>query len=147
MSRARFMVYSGHRAGVAAGGRPWFRWRLVSANNRVLGQSATLFDELPACRRSLAAASELTGAEELRLVSDVTTGLWTWELAGATEVVAVSGRAYQRQRECRQSSVAFCEAAPTGGLRAELLIVPRGRLMDTTAAPSPRRGLSLAGGC
>lgn len=143
MAHARFLVYSGHRPGVAAGGRPWFRWRLVSANNRALGQSAKVFDELPDCRRSIAAATEVTGAEDLRLVSDVRTGLWTWELVSAGEVLAVSARAYQRQRECRQSAVAFGEAAPGGSVRAELLIVP-GR--SDAAGTTVRRGLSIAGG-
>jgi hypothetical protein len=144
MAHARFLVYSGHRPGVAAGGRrPWFRWRLVSANNRALGQSATVFDDLPACRASMAAATELTGTEELRLVSDVSSGLWTWELVSRREVLAVSARSYERQRECRQSAVAFRDAAPGGSVRAELLIVPG----DVGAAgTSFRRGLSLTGG-
>lgn len=143
MSHARFLVYTGQRAGVAAGGRPWFRWRLVSANNRALGQSATLFDELPTCRTSMSAAADLTGGEDLRLVSDVRTGLWTWELVSQREVLAVSARSYQRQRECRQNAIAFREAAPGGAVRAELLIVPG--TLGAAGTPA-RRGLSLTGG-
>ena len=146
MSHARFLVYSGHSAGVAAGGRSWFRWRMVSANNRALGQSAMLFDDLQACRASMAAATELTGAEELRMVADLRTGLWTWELVGRQaqpEILAVSARAYQRQRECRQSATAFCEAAPMGSVRAEILIVPSGQGGASGRSSAPRRGISL----
>ena len=140
MAHARFLVYSGQHAGAAD--RPWFRWRLVSANNRALGQSPTVFDELPACRVSMASATELTGAEELRLVSDPRSGLWTWELVSHRQVLASAARSYQRQRECRQGAQAFCEAAPTGSVRAELLIVP-GRL--GTVGTLARRGVSLIG--
>lgn len=148
MSHARFLVYSA--PSVSAIGTAWFGWRLVSANNRPLGQATTVFDDVTACHQSISQVIDCITAQgaEARLIVNVTTGLWTWELAAPGEdVIAVAARGFQRQRECRQSAHIFRVAASAALISPEVLIVParqRPGALRGLHGRQARVGLSLA---
>jgi hypothetical protein len=144
VSRARFLVYASAQP-LSEDGHPWYRWRLVSANNRPLGESPLFHDDLPSCRRAIIETKERAGEDQLHLLSDPHTGLWTWELCdrSTSRVFAASARSYQRQRECRQNAQVFRDVAPGAEMSTELLIVPTTRRLLAMPRAQARRGLSL----
>ena len=123
---ARFLHVSGDRVGVNPhvrpshpGSRLW--WRLVGANNRPLGRSATSYPDLS---RSLAAAEvvrSLGTSAAVDYLIDIDSGLRSWRLMHPTldsTVLAVSARGYHRQRECKYSLEAFLAALPQAAVLA-----------------------------
>jgi hypothetical protein len=89
----------------------WFSWRLLSGNNREIGRGASVYEtELGA----LAAITRSQIRAELcaPMVSARPTGQWWWQLELDGERIAVSGRVYQRQRECRYNLAQFMLALP-----------------------------------
>jgi hypothetical protein len=108
MARARYICRSS-RPGPARIGVPL--WRLVGANNRELGRAPeTIAAELGCCEavaRLRARLPEAVG--RVKLAGTGTTWSWTVECDG--ELLAVSGRAYLRQRECQYSLWQFLSAA------------------------------------
>lgn len=109
MARARFICRSS-RPGPVRTGAPL--WRLVGANNRELGrapepsggQSATCCEAVARLQARLPTASG-----RIKLAGTGTT--WSWTVEGDGELLAVSGRAYLRQRECQYSLWQFLAAA------------------------------------
>ena len=101
-----------------------YAWRLLGANNRDLGRSATVFPDAAACETSIAALRQLADRGVATSTRDGQRGTWTWRLdAGPGLPVARSARGYVRQRECQYALAAFRDVAPL----AEVVqaVVPR----------------------
>ena len=109
MAQPRFQLIPGSRL---PGGKGGVGWRLLGTNNRELGRSAHAF---PDAEAALGAIS--------RLRSDLTSGgghvghdpsdmSWHWRLDGADGPLAVSGRGFRHERECRYNLEQFLAAAP-----------------------------------
>ena len=90
----------GLRAGEASADGTWVAWRLAGANNRELGRSALIFPDVTACHGSVAELQAgVDRAEPLVSMDHLVRG-WSWRLDLDGPTVAVSGRSYQREREC-----------------------------------------------
>jgi hypothetical protein len=101
----------------AVAGRPdgvWFTWRLLSSNNRELGRSAAAHVSESGC---LAAITVMQGSASVCVpsVNARSSGQWWWHLDLCGARVAVAGRVYQRQRECRYNLDQFMLALPDAG--------------------------------
>jgi hypothetical protein len=89
----------------------WFSWRLLSGNNRELGRGACAYQTPVGC---LAAVTRIQTRSELctSIVGVRPPGQWWWQLELEGERIAVAGRGYQRQRECRYNLEQFMLALP-----------------------------------
>lgn len=87
-------------------------WRLVGGNNRELGRSLETFPDESACRLAVTALQRGLDRAEPRIVVSKPTGSWSWMLGLDGHDVAVSGRSYQRHRECEYSLTQFLAALP-----------------------------------
>ncbi len=137
VSVPRFLFLAVMTSSPAGKAGPEFHWRLVGGNNHVLGRCPAAFGDLERCQEAVT-----------RLVADVDEavpsagptsrpGGWTWQLsltgegAGADgQVVAVSARGYERQRECHYSLDNF------------LLAVPAADVVSRVAVRAPTREVS-----
>ena len=89
------------------------RWRLVSGNNRLLGRSAEVFDDIDLAR---AAAERFQAALPLAepIVGRVASpARWVWSLLLGGGVCAVSGRGYEMERVALHSLDLFLAGAAT----------------------------------
>lgn len=119
----------------------WVAWRLVGANNRELGRSGETFADITDCRAAIArTCAQLTSCPP-GMMADPSTGSWYWRLDVGPETLAVSGRAYQRQRECSYSFGQFLIAAP-GAARALRSLVD---VASTTCSSEGTSGDHLVG--
>ncbi|MFL6240649.1 MAG: hypothetical protein ACJ735_14280 [Actinomycetes bacterium] len=97
----------------------WLAWRLAGANNRELGRSASVYPDLHACQASiLSMRAGIVHAQPV-VAMDYLSGLWGWHLELDGSNVAVSGRAYRRERECRYNLRQFLSAARAADLVTE----------------------------
>jgi hypothetical protein len=89
----------------------WYSWRLLSGNNRELGRGACAYQTEIGCR---AAVTRIQVRSELctSTVGVRPAGQWWWQLELDGERMAVAGRGYQRQRECRYNLEQFMVALP-----------------------------------
>ena len=109
---ARVLVLSGIED--PGGGRlgSWVAWRIVSGNNREMGRSAVVFEDLASC---LAGIEELQNADERlepRMSLDSRRSHWWWSIGLDGQPVAMSSRGYDRGRECGASLAGFLKALP-----------------------------------
>ena len=122
MAGARVLFVTGRPvAGSTEAQPPTFLWRMVGANNRPIGQAAAPYDDLPACQAAVDWVLRMTPLADLHLLIDLATGLWNWRLEWLDVVVAVSSRAYQRQRECRYNADIFVSLAPSASIVPDVL--------------------------
>ena len=77
---------------------PAICWRLLSPNNRQLGRSADVFDDLPACARAVELfLMGLADAEPL-VTRHAAPVRWTWRVLEGNHVVAMGGRSFESER-------------------------------------------------
>lgn len=101
-------------------------WRLLAANSRELGRSFASFateDRCLAAIRALVAGLDST-VSSVGQAGGI--GRWGWRLTLEGAVVAVSGRSYERQRECRYNLEQFLLAAPLVRLDDQTRALPAG---------------------
>ena len=94
----------------------WMAWRLAGANNRELGRSAQVYADLSCCRDSIMRLRDGVSAAAALVAMDYVSGLWVWQLRLEGSNVAVGGRAYRRERECRDNLQHFLTAAPVADM-------------------------------
>ena len=90
----------------------WYGWRLIGANNRELGRSALSFVSYPTARRAVTHIQRSAERLTRRTVIDPTTGRWTWRVDLDGEIVAVSGRWYERDHDSQQGMAKFMTLLP-----------------------------------
>jgi hypothetical protein len=83
----------------AAENSSWYGWRLMGANNRELGRSATSFPSYPGARRAVQHLREHADRLVRTTVVDPASGRWGWRLDLDDRAVAVSGRWYERDHD------------------------------------------------
>ena len=108
MAHARFICRAS-RAGSARLGAPL--WRLVGANNRELGRAPATVAIASDCCGAVARLQAKLPAASGRVKPAGPANSWTWSVECDGELLAVSGRAYLRQRECQYSMWQFLAAA------------------------------------
>lgn len=113
MARARFICRAS-RSGPARAGAPL--WRLVGANNRELGRAPGSVAVDAACCVVVAELQAKLPEASGRVKVAAPTNSWIWSVECEGEVLAVSGRAYLRQRECQYSLWQFLAAAAVAGV-------------------------------
>jgi hypothetical protein len=89
-------------------------WRIVAANNRPLGRSATTFTAFDRC---LEAATQLhLRADDARgnVTFDSASATWNWSVSIDGATVAVSVRSYVRRIECARALAQFMAVAREG---------------------------------
>lgn len=114
MAHPRFQFFPGSRlpsqhdsSGVGVG------WRLLGANNRELGRSATSFPDAESALLAIERMRTQVSRVEVHVLHDPRTGVWVWRLDDDGVPAATSGRGFRLERECRYNLDQFREAAPT----------------------------------
>ncbi|MFJ3903016.1 hypothetical protein [Streptomyces sp. NPDC090025] len=115
-------------------------WRLVGANHRELGRSALMFADPAECLAAVVLLRERIADGRALLTTTGTAGGWGWRLEIDQRPVAVSGRPYQRQRDCQYNLGQFLNAVPVAELAGPFPV--RSQL---GTLPKPAGGFDRAG--
>jgi hypothetical protein len=125
VSQPRFQLVPGSRLGSGKG----VGWRLLGSNNRELGRSAGHHDDAEAAITSIERVREVATTGTAHIVHDSSTGLWAWQLSDADgEPVAVAGRGFRYERECRYNLDQFRATAPVAPAAGTIPPQPAWRL-------------------
>jgi hypothetical protein len=102
-------------------------WRLLSPNNRQLGRSADVFDDLLSCVHAVELL--LFGLDEAEpLVTRHTTPVrWTWRVLEGNHVVAMSGRFFESERQAVRTLDNFLTSAAIASAVPEVMGFPASR--------------------
>ncbi len=112
MAHMRFRFVPGARL-LGPVGSGLVGWRLLGGNNRELGRSATVYPNAEAAATSVARVKRQAAEATSRFTLDRASGTWSWSLDLNGEVVAISGRGFRRERECRYNLEQFRIGAPS----------------------------------
>jgi hypothetical protein len=106
---------------------PAICWRLLSPNNRQLGRSADVFDDLPTC--FLAVEQFLLGlADAEPLVTRHNAPVrWIWRVLEGNHVVAMSGRSFEAERQAIRTLNNFLASAALASPVPEVMGLPTAR--------------------
>jgi hypothetical protein len=103
-------------------------WRLLSPNNRQLGRSADVFDDLAACVRAVDLfLAGLDHAEPL-VTRQMFPVRWTWRVFEGSSVVAMSGRWFESQRQAIRTLDNFLASAGLASVVPEVMGLHGGRV-------------------
>jgi len=118
-----------------------FAWRLLGGNNRETGRSAMTFPDEPAAR-----AAVVLFQRELHTYRPKFTrrhdNQWVWQLLRGDQLVAASGRTYDRQARCVQALNSFVRAMRTAPISDTIMVTSTRRWAPRT----PISGLVRANG-
>lgn len=115
-------------------------WRLLTGNNHVLGRSPVAHPDIELCRAAVDdLRHRLTGATT-GLSPDSRPGRWGWQVVHGDDVLAVSSRQYERQRESRYNLELFLAAVPVAEISRTVAVRPRNRQLHRTDLRLPRAG-------
>ncbi|HJQ44586.1 MAG TPA: hypothetical protein VJ831_15960 [Jatrophihabitantaceae bacterium] len=92
-------------------------WRLVAANNRVLGRSARTFGSIADCRVGAAEMHDRVRQVVTSLATDVR-GQWTWTASLDGELIAQSAHPYLRRIDCVRTLALFLAGVASADPRA-----------------------------
>ena len=150
MSGSRFVLVPGtlasgarrtswpDRTGLVGGtgpGSSWVAWRLLGRNNHELGRSATVFPTAEHVLTDVAALRDVVDDLIVAVHADGAQAEWRWRLVLDGRAVAVSARAYLRQRECHYSASMFRQALPAAAPPA--VRIPEDRLRSGRVPQAP----------
>jgi len=93
---------------------PRYGWRVIAANNRPLGRSATVFETYEDCREAAAALHDRIEQTSSSVLFNTTRGHWTWTVSLDARAVAVCVHPYLRRIECARALRQFTEAVSAG---------------------------------
>jgi hypothetical protein len=113
-------------------------WRLVAGNNHVLGRAPEPCDDVAACMTALARLQHELPSATTGLAPDSRPGRYGWRVTSGSQVLAVSSRWYERQRESRYSLQQFLAAAPTAPISPTVAARPRSREIRRAELRVPR---------
>jgi hypothetical protein len=111
-------------------------WRLLSPNNRQLGRSADVFDDLAACLHAVELF--LVGLPDAEPLVTRHTGpvRWTWRVLEGNHVVAMSGRSFEAERQAVRTLDNFLASAVFASTVPEVMRLPATR-SDPSHDPLP----------
>ena len=93
---------------------PRYGWRVIAANNRPLGRSATIFCSYQDCRDAAASLHERIAESSSSVLFNTARGHWTWAVSLDARPVAVCVHPYLRRIECARALRQFTEAVSAG---------------------------------
>ena len=97
------------------------RWRLLSGNNREAGRSAASYPDAETAR--IAVKEFQVIVDELApTVRRTTSNEWAWQLSRAGQVIAVSGRGFDRLIRCEQGLAQFLVNIRQAEISATLMV-------------------------
>lgn len=137
MPQPRFLFLATSSAGLHA---PSVAWRLVAGNNHALGRSAVAFDAMTDCRAAVDQLRERADVASVGLSPDSRPGRWGWQVTHLGQVLAVSSRVYERQREARYSLTQFLAAVPVATVVDTVALRPVPRELRRGAPPAQPAG-------
>jgi hypothetical protein len=115
---------------------PAICWRLLSPNNRQLGRSADVFDDLASCVRAVDLLRVgLDDAEPLVTLLKAPVR-WTWRVLEGNHVVAMSGRSFEAERQAMRTLDNFLDSATLASVVPEMMGPPT-RRSDPFPEPLP----------
>ena len=85
----------------------WYAWRVSGANHRELGRGLEVYPDLDGVLSAIEALQSGIDRTVLSLIIAPAGGHWTWRMSLDGRLVAMSSRAYYRQRECAYAAAAF----------------------------------------
>jgi hypothetical protein len=129
---------AGRQSSTAA--EPRYGWRVIAANNRPLGRSATVFDTYQDCREAAAALHDRVSETSSSVLFNTTRGHWTWTVALDARPVAVCVHPYLRRIECARALRQFTDAVSAGVPSADGLRLFGERALRGYDAPATDRG-------
>ncbi len=135
MAHPRFQLVPGVRM-TSADGSSGVGWRLLGANNRELGRSASAYVDAETALDQVARVRALAVEGEGHIVHDPRSGHWAWHLDDHGAPVATSGRGFRYERECRYNLEQFRDAAPTAPA-ADTAVPAEFPWQRTVAVPLP----------
>ena len=97
------------------------RWRLLSGNNRETGRGVDTYPDVESCR---------VGVKDLQATLDgldasvrrTPTNQWAWQLLLEGQIVAVSGRSFDRLIRCEQGLAHFLQHIRDAEIGATLMV-------------------------
>jgi hypothetical protein len=113
--------------GVDVVARPPVCWRLLSPNNRQLGRSAELFDDLASARVDLDQFRLRLDDVEALVTRHTAPVRWTWRLLLGNRVVAMSGRSFETERQATRTLENFVASAAVASVIPEVVGIPTSR--------------------
>lgn len=135
MSQARFLFLS-----TQLSGDQQVAWRLLAGNNHDLGRSPVPLVDATAARLAVVRLREALPGATSGHAPDSRPGRWGWQLKDEGEVLAVSSRWYERQRESRYSLQQFLAAVPVATVTENVAVRPRSREVRRSDLRLPRSG-------
>ena len=93
---------------------PRYGWRVIAANNRPLGRSATVFDSYQDCRDAASSLHERIDETSTSVLFNTSRGHWTWAVSLDARPVAVCVHPYLRRIECVRALRQFTDAVTVG---------------------------------
>jgi hypothetical protein len=93
---------------------PRYGWRVIAANNRPLGRSATVFDSYQGCRDAATSLHERIDETSSSVLFNTSRGHWTWAVSLDARPVAVCVHPYLRRIECVRALRQFTDAVTLG---------------------------------
>lgn len=136
MPQPRFLFLATSPTGSAAS----VAWRLVAGNNHCLGRGPAPFDDAADCREAVDQLRERADAASAGLSPDSRPGRWGWQVTHVGEVLAVSSRVYERQREARYSLTQFLAAVPVAAVVDTVTMRPTSRELRRRTLPLQAAG-------
>ena len=109
MAQPRFQLIPGSRL---PGGKGGVGWRLLGMNNRELGRSAHSFPDAEAAQAAITRLRDDLPETAGHISHDPVNQSWHWRLDGSDGPVAVSGRGFRHERECRYNLDQFLDVSP-----------------------------------
>ncbi|MGW4730916.1 hypothetical protein ACWEQC_17435 [Streptomyces shenzhenensis] len=109
----------------------------MGSNHRELGRSAESFDGFAECRAAVLRLRERIADAKVLLTTTDLAGGWTWRLVIDGRAAAVTGRSYQRQRDCQYNLGQFLNAVPVAELTEP---APAHRLREAGSATRESTG-------
>lgn len=113
MAAPRFQLIPGGRIAVTPENGGGVAWRLLGPNNRELGRAARVYPDAESAHDAISRLRHLVATARVHVVHRDSPGQWAWTLDDEDGPIAVSGRGFRHERECRQNLDHFREAAPT----------------------------------
>jgi len=125
VSQPRFQLVPGSRLGSGTG----VGWRLLGSNNRELGRSAGHHQDAETAIASIERVRGIAATGQAHIVHESSSGLWAWQLSDSEgQAVAVAGRGFRYERECRYNLDQFRATAPVAPAAGTIPPQPSWRL-------------------